>query len=105
MATKAPFRGVGKYSLWASPLSTVSMESIHPEFRTNLSSAEDMEGVVTGLHLVGQGGTNDRRPPKAAAIDKEDNTWEVKALLAKWKQGRRVLYLVKWKGFPDEANL
>ncbi len=43
-------------------------------------------------------------PLKPAAIDEEDDIWEVEALLAKWKQGRRVLYLVKWKGFSDEAN-
>lgn len=38
-------------------------------------------------------------------IDKEDNIWEVEALLAKWKQRRRVLYLVKWKDFPNSMHV
>ncbi|KAI0443370.1 hypothetical protein F4803DRAFT_515045 [Xylaria telfairii] len=38
------------------------------------------------------------------AIDEEEDIWEVEALLARWKQGRRAVYLVKWKGFPHEAN-
>jgi hypothetical protein len=41
---------------------------------------------------------------RTTAIDEEEDIWEVEALLAKWKQGRRILYLVKWKGFSDEAN-
>lgn len=41
-------------------------------------------------------------PP--AALDEEENIWEVEMLLAKRKQGRRTFYLVKWKGFPDSSN-
>ena len=51
-----------------------------------------------------KGGSDINGIPKPVAIDKEDNVWEVEALLAKWKQGRRVLYLVKWKGLSDKAN-
>jgi hypothetical protein len=38
------------------------------------------------------------------ALDPDGAVWEADRLLAKWKQGRRILYLVKWKGFPDDAN-
>lgn len=38
------------------------------------------------------------------ALDADEDIWEVDRLLAKWKQGRQVLYLVKWKGFSDDAN-
>ncbi|RYO89630.1 hypothetical protein DL764_008550 [Monosporascus ibericus] len=40
------------------------------------------------------------RPP---AID-EENIWEVEALLAKWQQGRKAIYLVKWKDYADNHN-
>jgi len=42
---------------------------------------------------------------KLAAID-EDDIWEIEVVLAKWKQGKRVLCLVEWRarGFFDEAN-
>lgn len=38
------------------------------------------------------------------AIDAERGIYEVEALLAKWKSGRKILYLVKWRGFPDSEN-
>ncbi|KAJ0132713.1 Cytochrome b2 [Fusarium oxysporum f. sp. albedinis] len=38
------------------------------------------------------------------ALDPDGAVWEVDRLLAKCKQGRRILYLVKWKGCPDDAN-
>ncbi|KAH8659663.1 hypothetical protein BGZ61DRAFT_485649 [Ilyonectria robusta] len=40
----------------------------------------------------------------SAAIDTDDDVWEVEAVLAKWKQGRQAQYLVKWKGFEDTDN-
>jgi hypothetical protein len=40
---------------------------------------------------------------KAVAIDAE--ICEVKALLAKWKQGKTNWYLVKWEAFPDGENM
>lgn len=37
------------------------------------------------------------------AQEREDE-WPVESLLAKWKNGKSVFYLVKWKGFGDEEN-
>ncbi|KAI3573203.1 hypothetical protein IWW34DRAFT_635634, partial [Fusarium oxysporum f. sp. albedinis] len=42
---------------------------------------------------------------RPTALDPDGAVWEVDQLLAKWKQGRRILYLMKWKGFPDDANV
>lgn len=63
-----------------------------------------MKGVVTESLSGHQRGSGDGEAGEPAAIDEEDDIWEVEALLAKWRQGRSVLYLVKWKGFSDEAN-
>lgn len=86
-----------------SILSTVPMELVDPDLGSD-SSAEEMEGMVTESRSFGQGGSDDSGALNPTAIDEEDDIWEVEALLAKWKQGRRVLYLVKWKGFSDETN-
>ncbi|TLS25962.1 hypothetical protein PpBr36_06827 [Pyricularia pennisetigena] len=39
-----------------------------------------------------------------AALDAENNIWEAEELLAKWGSKKKTLYLVKWKGFPDDEN-
>ncbi|KAK0628288.1 hypothetical protein B0T17DRAFT_504978 [Bombardia bombarda] len=80
------------------------MELIDPRLWIDTTSADHMESVATESLSVGKGGGNDEEAPKPTAIDEEGNIWEVELLLAKWKQGRRVLYLVKWKGFADDAN-
>ncbi|KPM33976.1 hypothetical protein AK830_g12599 [Neonectria ditissima] len=46
-------------------------------------------------------GAQDGQP---IALNADEDIWEVDRLLAKWKQGRQTLYLVKWKGFSDDAN-
>ena len=38
----------------------------------------------------------DRPPP----IDPDDNQWEVEKLVSKRRIGTKLLYLVKWKGYP-----
>lgn len=38
------------------------------------------------------------------AIVPEDNQWQVEALTKKRRRGRRVEYLVKWLGYPDEES-
>ena len=38
-------------------------------------------------------------------IDAEENIWDPEALLIKWKGGRKKLYLMKQKGFPDKENI
>ena len=76
----------------------VPMELIHPDLRNDVSSPRFAEG--TANKSIGSEG----EARVLTAIDEEEDIWEVEALLARWKQGRRVVYLVKWKGFPDEAN-
>ena len=63
-----------------------------------------MEGLVTESRLASKRGGNDSEIPKATPIDEEGDVWKVEALLAKWKQGRRVLYLVQWQGFSENDN-
>jgi hypothetical protein len=41
---------------------------------------------------------------RAPAIDPEDNQWEVERPIEKRQIGRRVEYLVKWLGYPDNDN-
>ena len=66
---------------------------------------EYTEPIVSESPSVSQGHGDNLGAVRPTAIDKEDDIWEVEALLAKWKQGRRPIYLVKWKGFSDEANM
>ncbi|KAK3939116.1 hypothetical protein QBC46DRAFT_365016 [Diplogelasinospora grovesii] len=80
------------------------MDLVDLELRPDTSSAEHMEGVATESLSGGQGGGDDGGAGRPAAIDEKEDIWEVEALLAKWKQGRRTFYLVKWMGFPDEVN-
>ena len=80
-----------------------SMVLVDPELQTGISSTEHIQGMAPGTLPVG-GGCGDKGTPKPPAIDEDEDIWEVEALLAKWKQGRRVVYLVKWKGFPHEDN-
>jgi hypothetical protein len=77
---------------------------VDPELQTDISPAGEVKGAVTEPLSRGQGGNSHGKPAQLSAIDEDEDIWEVEALLAKWKQGRRVLYLVKWKGFPDDAN-
>jgi hypothetical protein len=39
-----------------------------------------------------------------SALDSEDDQWQVEALIKKRRRGRRVEYLVKWRGYPDSDN-
>ena len=49
-------------------------------------------------------GANYQRPPPDLIDNEEEN--EVKAILDSWKfgRGRRLQYLIKWKGYPDSDN-
>lgn len=78
------------------------MELVDPALQNSISSADLIEGLVTELPTSCPGSNKVDDPP--AAIDVEEDIWEVEALLAKWQHGRRTLYLVTWKGFPHEAN-
>src|SRR5690606_32798170 len=66
------------------------------ELRTDELSIEQMEGMAR------EGGSEE--PYMPAAIDDDEDMWEVEALLAKWTRGRQTFYLVKWKGYPDKDN-
>ncbi|KAH9203134.1 hypothetical protein DL95DRAFT_472676 [Leptodontidium sp. 2 PMI_412] len=70
------------------------------------STARDIEDVgntqgnmVTQLRHGSQG-----MAVQPVAIDAEEGIWEAEALLAKWKRGRTLWYLVHWKGFPHGDN-
>jgi hypothetical protein len=81
----------------------VDMELVDPELRNGIASADCMEGVVANLHPIPQGGGNEGNGPPPA-VDAEEGIWEVEALLAKWGQGRKTLYLVNWRGYSHDAN-
>ncbi len=96
---------LGDTELWQEKLRdetvtqpTVPMELIHPELRNVIPSPGCVK-CAAAKPVSSKG-----EAYKTTAIDEEEDIWEVEALLAKWKQGKRILYLVKWKGFPDEAN-
>ncbi|KAH7255156.1 uncharacterized protein BKA55DRAFT_725354 [Fusarium redolens] len=72
--------------------------SMHHHSQEHAKSTEADASSPTQSYLEGG---QDSQP---MAIDEDDDIWEVDRLLAKWKQGRQVLYLVKWKGFSDDAN-
>jgi hypothetical protein len=79
------------------PATTDSVEDAHRNIPT--TGLEHTESTMT-QPLCGSQGVGGQ----PIAIDAEENIWDPEALLAKWKGGRKKLYLVKWKGFPDEEN-
>lgn len=38
------------------------------------------------------------------AVDTEDHQWEVECIESKCRVGRRLWYLIKWKGYPPYEN-
>jgi hypothetical protein len=44
------------------------------------------------------------RPSEQAQIDSEDNIYTVERILDKKKDGKKLLYLVKWEGYPEEES-
>lgn len=79
----------------APPLFNIPLELVDPELQTDISPPGHMKGVVTESLSSSQRGSGDGEAGEPATINKEDDIWEVEVLLAKWKQGRSVLYLVK----------
>ncbi|RYP05254.1 hypothetical protein DL765_009896 [Monosporascus sp. GIB2] len=79
-------------SIQASRRSTVAIEMIHPDLRIDTAPQKQIRPSDQGA------------AGRPTAIDEEENIWEVEALLAKWQQGRRAIYLVKWKGYADKDN-
>ncbi|RYP60388.1 hypothetical protein DL771_010531 [Monosporascus sp. 5C6A] len=79
-------------SIQASEQSTVAIEMIHPDLRIDTTPQKQITP------------SNQGAASKPTALDEEENIWEVEALLAKWQQGRRAIYLVKWKDYADNHN-
>ena len=59
------------------------MDLVDPELLTDISPAGEMEGAVTEPLSRGQGGSSHGRPAQLAAIDEDEDIWEVEALLCK----------------------
>ncbi|RYO74330.1 hypothetical protein DL764_010855 [Monosporascus ibericus] len=79
-------------SIQASEQSTVAIEMIHPDLRIDTTPQKQITP------------SNQGAASKPTALDEEENIWEVEALLAKWQQGRKAIYLVKWKDYADNHN-
>jgi hypothetical protein len=47
---------------------------------------------------------SDNQGSRPLAIDVEEGIWEAETLLAKWKRGKTIWFLVKWRGFPHGDN-
>lgn len=46
----------------------------------------------------------DRPPPVAQADSNGDQVFEVERIVAQRKRGRRLEYLVRWRGYPPEED-
>jgi hypothetical protein len=100
-----------------SYLSNIPIEAVDPELRDvhpfSISSlpatADSVEDAYGSIPTITPGHVEspvmqplcDSQP---VAIDAKRGIWEAKVLLAKWKRGKTTWYLVKWKGFINEAN-
>ncbi|KAH6883948.1 hypothetical protein B0T10DRAFT_463309 [Thelonectria olida] len=93
---------ISMYMTEPVPLET-SMALIDPELQIGTASVGRVCGSPESLR-DNQKPFADVREGRPVALDAEEGIWAVEALLAKWKRGRQVLYLVKWKGFSDESN-
>lgn len=88
----------------ALSLYDVSTDVVDPRLRDPMPLDQDMIDMVMEP-LTGSYGNGDKQePPQVAPINEKENIWPAEALLARWKQGRRIFYLVKWVGFGDEHN-
>src|SRR5258707_2695401 len=69
--------------------------SIHPVFHTDLLTPY----CETQMH-----GENYSRPPPE--LEEGEEEYEVEKILDHWKfgRGRKLQYLIKWKGYPDSEN-
>jgi hypothetical protein len=79
-------------------------DMIDPQLSMDHHSQEHAKSTEADASSPTQSYLEGGQDSQPIAIDEDDDIWEVDRLLAKWKQGRQVLYLVKWKGFSDDAN-
>ncbi|KAJ9419578.1 hypothetical protein QL093DRAFT_2565615 [Fusarium oxysporum] len=77
---------------------------IDPQLYIDQNSEEDL-GTKDGYASSSrQNGVSASEMGQPTALDPDGAVWEVDELLAKWKQERLILHLMKWKGFLDDAN-
>ena len=82
---------------------SVAVEASPLNEKTNLEVTVlnyDEETSRSGLESL----TSQSELIQLAAIDQEDDQWEVEILVGKRKVGRRTEYEVKWMGFPESEN-
>jgi hypothetical protein len=76
------------------------LQALHPTF-----NIEKLKRYRDGRALFpGRPQPFDRPPPAVAADSNGDEEFVVDAVVAQRKRGRRVEYLVAWKGYPPEEN-
>ncbi|KAM5357705.1 hypothetical protein ACJZ2D_015990 [Fusarium nematophilum] len=81
-----------------------NLDMIDPQLSMDHHSQEHAKSTEADASSPTQSYLEGAQPSQPIALDEDDEIWEVDRLLAKWKQGRQALYLVKWKGFPNDAN-
>ncbi|KAF4998781.1 hypothetical protein FDECE_11709 [Fusarium decemcellulare] len=81
-----------------------NVEAIDPRLYTDQDSQEQEKRPEINASSPTQSHPEERHTSQPTALDADENVWEVDKLLAKWKQGRQILYLVRWKGFSDGDN-
>ncbi|KAH6970423.1 hypothetical protein BKA56DRAFT_678430 [Ilyonectria sp. MPI-CAGE-AT-0026] len=90
--------------LQAILLLSENLDMIDPQLSMDHHSQEHMKSTEADTSPPTQSYLEGAQATQPIALDADEDIWEVDRLLAKWKQGRQVLYLVKWKGFSDDAN-
>jgi hypothetical protein len=90
-----PFKVIQVMSAVNYRLELPTQWSIHPVFHIDL---------LTPYHETPIHGTNYQRPPPDLVEGEEE--YEVETVLAsrRFGRGKRLQYLVKWKGYPDSDN-
>ncbi|KAF4458660.1 carbonic anhydrase 2 [Fusarium albosuccineum] len=81
-----------------------NVDAIDPRLYTDQDSQEQEKTSGINASSPTQSHPEELHTSQPAALDADENVWEVDKLLAKWKQGRQILYLVRWKGFSDDDN-
>ncbi|KAK8071921.1 hypothetical protein PG996_005269 [Apiospora saccharicola] len=89
-------------------LSEPSVSLVQSSLTETLSVAGTNQDSVTsdsaGENQAESGHAADVAMETPVPLDAEQDIWQVEKLLAKWKQGRTVWYLVKWQGFENKDN-
>lgn len=82
----------------------VSTDMVDPRLRDPMPLDQDMRDMAVEPLTGSSRDGNNQEPPQVAPINEKENIWLAEALLARWKTGRSIFYLVKWAGFGNEQN-